>query len=37
MVLLCQQQMQILKPTIGLSPGTPVEELGEGLKEMTTP
>jgi len=32
--------MQIHKPTIGLRSGTPMEELGEGLKElkvMTTP
>jgi hypothetical protein len=26
--------MQILTATIGLSSGTPIEELGEGLKEQ---
>jgi hypothetical protein len=32
--------MQILQPTIGLNPGTPMEEVREGLRElkqMTTP
>ena len=35
--ILTNTDMGVLQPTIGLSTGTPMEELGEGLKELKGP